>query len=104
MFSVDILCYQFRQAYGSKSNFVRIISKFPLPRYRPEFDPRMLMRHKVSLSPGTRRVLELSLNTLRLKSGQDDWVSEEDIPRTIKGKNGSLKAVLLVLRDVKNSL
>lgn len=45
------------------------------------------MRHKLSLSQGTRRVLELSLNTLRQKSGQDDWVSEEDIPKNTKGRS-----------------
>ncbi|GMH39242.1 hypothetical protein BSKO_07140 [Bryopsis sp. KO-2023] len=73
----------FWQAYGTKAQMVKIISKFPLPRYRPEFDPRILHRHKLILSPGTKRVLELALNTLKQKTGQDDWI--EDVPKGVNG-------------------
>lgn len=76
----DMMC-QFRQVYGTKSSFVKIVSKFPLPRYRPEFDPRILQRHRISISPGTRKVLELALNTMKQKTGKDDWVHDDSKQR-----------------------
>lgn len=68
----------FRQIYGTKKNIVKVISKYPLARYRAEFDPRTKERREIDLDIDTVNLIKMTLNTLKTDKYEDDWVIDHD--------------------------
>ena len=57
-----------------KGSEIRLVSKYPLARYRPEFDQRTKRRHKLKLDEDILDVVRLTLATIDINRYQDDWV------------------------------
>lgn len=60
------------QMYGTKGKELKLVSKYPLARYRPEFDPRTKLRHRIHLDDDILGVVKLTLNTHRFAKDQHE--------------------------------
>ena len=85
------------EKYGHKKDFAYVASKFPLPRYRPEFDPRVKQRHSVFIASSTAAFVRMALNTMRQNTGDNDWV-EGEIPQLLLSVSKFVSLILLICR------
>eukprot|EP00803_Ostreobium_quekettii_P005001 evm.model.scf_1088.2 EVM.evm.TU.scf_1088.2 scf_1088:8376-21349(-) len=74
------------EKYGYKREVVYVASKFPLPRYRPEFDPRFRQVHSVEVSEGTAGFVRMVLNTLKQNTLEHDWVEDQGDEGAVNGQ------------------
>eukprot|EP00210_Caulerpa_lentillifera_P002836 g2710.t1 len=69
------------QMYGTKGKELKLVSKYPLARYRPEFDPRTKLRHRIRLDDDILGVVKLTLNTLRFTKEQLEEQRQNEVPQ-----------------------